>query len=154
MYFSIAGGAQTEVERPLSGNVVEEFQLFLRLPPKPDPVTFSKIWRTWRWRILGLHYNIWRWLWLMVLVRMEFYKFVLSYKLQPLTRRRCFLNVFSIIYPPSNSVCLPCAFVDLIALSIFCHFLALRGKMCVSDIKYPLEPRKQEETHPHPPAEP
>ena len=64
------------------------------------------------------------------------------------------LRAFSMIYPPSNSVCLPCAFVDLIALSIVCHVLALRRRMCVSDVKYPLEPRKQEETHPHPPTEP
>lgn len=98
MYFSIAGHAQTQTEKPLNGNVVEEFQLFLRLPAKPDPVTFGEIWRTWRGRILGLHYNIGRWFWLMILVQMDFYKFAQSYKLQSSARRRLFLSAVKIFF--------------------------------------------------------
>lgn len=37
MLLSVAGGAQTQVEKPLHGEIVEEFKSFLRVPPKPNP---------------------------------------------------------------------------------------------------------------------
>lgn len=38
MFFSVTGGAQAQGEKPLSAEAVEEFELCLGVPPKPDPI--------------------------------------------------------------------------------------------------------------------
>lgn len=48
MFFSVDGGAQAPAEKPLSGEVVEEFKLFLRVPPKRDPITLRSEEEEWK----------------------------------------------------------------------------------------------------------
>lgn len=51
MLFSVAGGDRTQVEKLLNGEVVGKFKLFLRVPPKTDPMILrsEEVEGTWFW---------------------------------------------------------------------------------------------------------